>query len=404
MDMLVKIRPALPASVEHGLCSRFRTTKSHCISCATVCPAPGAVQFAGESAEITDACIGCGACASACPNGAIRLKESDPQLVERIRNGVRSGEAFCIACPRSQGKADLVVPCLGRLTEALLLEPIRGGAARVELLDPGCSGCALKPAAPQWESTLFLARALCEAAGFAADRVGRVAVPVGKPEMRKASEPPEPPNPRRAMFRAIAEKWKTTGSDAATEGGETGRETGRDADEPYRDAVQRHHENPKRMALLQVLRALPGAVARPKTKTKTLPAAGLPLADVAVDSRCVGCNVCETLCPVGALRHAQADGAYEVYELDFSPALCTGCGVCVAACFHQAIRIRETVDLSVLFGQPSIPLISAPRRICQSCRESFLGEASDYCTACSVSGDRRDAIARRFFLGGNQSA
>lgn len=392
MDMLVKTRPALPASVAHGLCSRFRTTKSHCISCATVCPVPGAVQFAGESAEITDACVGCGACASACPNGAIRLKESDPQLVERIRNEVRSGEAFCIACTRSQGKADLVVPCLSRLTEALLLEPIRGGAARVELLDPGCSGCALKPAAPRWESTLFLARALCEAAGFAADRVGRVAVPVGKPETRKASGPPEPPNPRRALFRAIAEKWKTTGIDA-TAGGETGQ----DPDEPYRDAVQRHHENPKRTALLQGLRALPGAEARPKT----LPAAGLPLADVAVDSRCVGCNVCETLCPVGALRHAQADG---VYTLDFYPALCTGCGVCVAACFHQAIRIRDTVDLSVLFVQPSIPLISAPRRICQSCRDSFLGEASEYCTACSVSGDRRDAIARRFFLGGNQSA
>jgi ferredoxin len=390
MDMLAKIQPELPASVEHGLCSRFRTTKSYCTSCAVVCPVPGAVQFAEQGAEITDACVGCGACASACPNGAISLKESDPQLAERIRSRVRSGEAFRIACPQAEGKVDLVLPCLSRLTEALLLEPIQGGAARVELLDPGCSGCGLNRAASQWERSMFLARALCESAGFTASRVERVQVSVGKPEHREASESP---NPRRAMFRAIAEKWKETVTVAATEVAETGQEVV----EPFREAVQQHHDNPKRRELLQVLRALPGA----ETRSKSLPAAGLPLADVEVGSQCVGCNVCETLCPVGALRHREANG---VYALDFYPALCTGCRVCEAACFYQAIRIRETVELSVLFDQPSVTLISAPRRTCQACHESFLGEASEHRLSCLASGDRRESIARRFFLGGTTDA
>lgn len=391
MDMLAKIRPELPASVEHGLCSRFRTTKSYCTSCAVVCPAPGAVQFAEQGAEITDACVGCGVCASACPNGAIRLKESDSQFAERIRSRVRPGESFRIACPRAEGNVDLVVPCLGRLTEGLLLEPIRGGAARVELLDPDCSGCGLQRAAPQWERVLFLARALCESAGFTASRVGRVQVSVGKPQ--EIREDSESPNPRRAMFRAIAEKWKVTGTGTATEDGETGQKPV----EAYRDAVQRHHGNPKRTDLLQVLRALPDAEAR----SKSLPAAGLPLADVEVGSQCVGCNVCETLCPVGALCHREANG---VYALDFSPALCTGCRVCEAACFYQAIHIRETVELSVLFDQPSVTLISAPRQTCQACHESFLGEASEHRLSCLAIGDRRDEIARRFFLGGTQGA
>jgi Fe-S-cluster-containing dehydrogenase component len=395
MDMLSKIQPELPASVEHGLCSRFRTTKSYCTSCAAVCPVPGAVQFAEQGAEIqgaeiTDACVGCGACASACPNGAISLKESDPRLVERIRSRIRPGEAFRIACPRAEGKVDVVLPCLSRLTEVLLLEPIRSGAARVELLDPGCSGCGLNRAAPQWERSLFLARALCESAGFTAGRVERVQVSVGKPETREASESP---NPRRAMFRAIADKWKETATVAATELEETGQQ----AVEPFREAVQRHHGNPKRTELLQVLRALPGAEAR----SKSLPAAGLPLADVEVSSQCVGCNVCETLCPVGALCHRETNG---VYALDFSPALCTGCRVCEAACFYQAIRIRETVELSVLFNQPSATLISAPRQTCRSCHESFLGEVSGVCPSCRVSGDRRESIARNFFLGGTQDA
>lgn len=390
MDMGAKIRPQMPAGVEHGLCSRYRTTKSHCTSCAVVCPVPGAVRFAEQGAEITDACVGCGACASACPNGAIRLKKNDPQLAERIRNRVRPGEAFRVACPRAEGKVDLVLPCLSRLTEALLLEPIRGGAARVELLDPGCSGCGLNTAAPQWERALFLAQALCESAGFTASRVGRVQVSVGEPqEIRKASESP---NPRRAMFRAIAQKWQETITVVATEAGEAGQKPA----EAFRDAVQRHHGNPKRTDLLQVLRALPGAEAR----SKSLLASGLPLADVEVGNQCVGCNVCETLCPVGALRHREANG---VYALDFSPALCTGCRVCEAACFYQAIHIRETVELSVLFDQPSVTLISAPRQTCRACRESFLGKASEFCPSCLASGDRRESIARRFFLGGNQS-
>ena len=391
MDMLAKIRPEPAASVEHGLCSRFRTTKSYCTSCVVVCPVPGAVQFAEQGAEITAECVGCGACASACPNGAISLTESDLRLAQRIRNRVRPGEAFRIACPKAEGEADLVLPCLGRLTEGLLLEPVRGGAARVALLDPGCSGCGLSRATPQWESTLSFAQALCEAAGFSADRIKRVPVALGKPqETRKAADAP---NPRRAMFRAIAEKWKEVATDVAMEGG--------DAEpapvEAFRDAVQRHHANPKRTELLQVLSALPGA----KARSKPLPAAGLPLADVAVDSRCVGCNVCETLCPVGALRHREANG---VYALDFYPALCTGCRVCEATCFHQAISIRETVELSVLFDQPKATLVSAPRQTCRSCNERFLGEAAEVCPSCQVSGDRREAIARNFFLGGTQGA
>ena len=391
MDMLAKIQPELPASVEHGLCSRFRTTKSYCTSCAVVCPVPGAVQFAEQGAEITDACVGCGVCASACPNGAIRLKESDPQLAERIRSRVRSGEFFRIACPRAKGKVDLVIPCLGRLTEGLLLEPIRGGAARVELLDPDCSGCGLQRAAPQWERVLFLAQALCESVGFTASRVWRVQVSVGKPQ--EIREDSESPNPRRAMFRGIAERWKETVTVAAADGGAAEQKS----TEVFRDAVQQHHDNPKRTELLQVLRALPGAEAR----SKSLPSSGLPIADVEVGSQCVGCNVCETLCPVGALRHREANG---VYALDFFPALCTGCRVCEAACFYQAIHIRETVELSVLFNQPSVTLISAPRQTCRSCHEIFLGEASEVCPSCQVSGDRRESIARNFFLGGTQDA
>lgn len=385
----VFLQPEVPVRVESTQCSRYRCTKSECAACAVVCPVPGAVRLDGEGAEITAVCVGCGACVSACPNGALRPLEDDGRLAQRIRERVQPGAVFRIACARAQGRADLVLPCLSRLTEALVLEPIRGGARRVELLDPDCMACGLKKAAPQWDRVMRFAGALCESASLGAERMARVKVPSGKAEeVRPAAKAP---NSRRAMFRAIAERWKASGEAAAAEAQAEPAEA-----VPFREIVQRHSPNPKRTDLLQVLEALPGA----QPASKVVQAVGLPLAELQVDRRCVGCNVCETLCPVGALRHRDEDGKY---ALELDAARCTGCRVCEAACYHQAIHVRETVDLAVLFGPHRVTLFSATRRNCRTCRESFLDDSSDLCPTCRLSGDRRDAIARRFFMGGNQS-
>lgn len=390
MDKSINFQPDAPLRVESTLCARFRCTKSQCADCATVCPVPGAVRLSDEGAIITAACVGCGACVSACPNGALRPQEDDILLTERIRGRIQPGAVFRIACNRAEGEAELVLPCLARLTEALVLEPIRGGALRVALMEPGCSSCGLVKAAPQWEKVMAFADALCAAASLAPDRVVRLRVPRGK-----AAETPlsaKAPNPRRAMFRAIAERWKASGAAEIAPAGETEKVS----PEPFRDIVQRHSANPKRTDLLQVLAALPGAT----IVSRVVPATTVPLAQLEVDSRCVGCNVCETLCPVGAIEHREVGGNY---ALELDTARCTGCRVCEVACYHQALHLRETVDLSALFEPQRVTLISAARRTCRTCQESFLDDSAEFCPACRVSGDRRDAIARRFFIGGNQS-
>jgi len=56
---------------------------------------------------------------------------------------------------------------------------------------------------------------------------------------------------------------------------------------------------------------------------------------------CVGCRMCERLCPFGA--HRIEDGKSVVIE-----ALCKGCGVCAAACLRRAITMRHFTDDQIM--------------------------------------------------------
>jgi heterodisulfide reductase subunit A len=56
---------------------------------------------------------------------------------------------------------------------------------------------------------------------------------------------------------------------------------------------------------------------------------------------CVGCRMCERLCPFGA--HRIEDGKSIVID-----ALCKGCGVCASACLRRAISMRHFTDDQIM--------------------------------------------------------
>jgi heterodisulfide reductase subunit A len=59
---------------------------------------------------------------------------------------------------------------------------------------------------------------------------------------------------------------------------------------------------------------------------------------------CIGCGVCETVCPQGAVTLTAGAGAHSVVD----PNTCRGCGICAADCPSGAIQLGGFSDAELL--------------------------------------------------------
>jgi heterodisulfide reductase subunit A len=73
----------------------------------------------------------------------------------------------------------------------------------------------------------------------------------------------------------------------------------------------------------------------------------LPTISYVDQGRCIGCGLCESLCPFNAIRVVETDKGKKSETIDAS---CKGCGVCSASCPQQAVAIRHFTD-EELFAQ-----------------------------------------------------
>jgi len=90
-----------------------------------------------------------------------------------------------------------------------------------------------------------------------------------------------------------------------------------------------------------------GPMANRKVRTEAITA-------VVDRDRCVGCRMCEKLCPYGA--HRIEEGKSTVID-----ALCKGCGVCAAACLRRAITMRHFTDDQIMAEIKTAFLMETPK-------------------------------------------
>jgi heterodisulfide reductase subunit A len=79
----------------------------------------------------------------------------------------------------------------------------------------------------------------------------------------------------------------------------------------------------------------------------------IPGNTAAVNERCIGCGICQNVCPYNAIEMELGEkmlekGSILVYQAHVLEALCKGCGTCAANCPVQAINIPHFTNSQIL--------------------------------------------------------
>jgi ferredoxin len=360
------------------LCLRTRFARARCRRCQEVCPA-GAVSLDGDAVALRESCSGCEACIAACPAGVFAAPVSrEVSRRSRLRELVEADPKLLVTCAErapAGSESALVLPCLGGLAKEYLIAAFAWGARHIEIQAGHCEACAQAAALSQYERSVHEARRLLACFDRPADGIEEVSSAESRMGEGSSSElPPAERLGRREFFSYFRKRAAQAAAEAPVE-----------ASTEEQEARWTHEEHPLRAFLLEVLPALgsPGQA--------HLPAAGFPVADLIVSPACIGCNVCETLCPTGAIRReVQSESAL---SLMFTPGRCTGCGICAQACLPKAIGFSEAVDVNELVSGAEKLLIDIKGKPCRICSRPFLGLPGDLCPRCLGKG--RGQVPRR---------
>lgn len=299
--------------IDSALCAHARNGKIACTRCMDACPSSSIIGKGDTAVVDPHACGGHGACASACPTGAIRYdfpanngvfkrvaemlrvyRQAGGRVPVLLAHDAEHGDALISALARfGAGLPANVLPFAVNAAAALgldfLLTAVAHGAARVVVL-----------ADPRRQLDLEPLRA-------AAALAGRVLAGLGwsaRVEVLVAADPAE-------LATVLAQS-----NPAAVE--------------PAAEYLALGHKRQTlALALAHLWRNAPD-------KVESLPlVAGDPFGAVQVDAqKCSLCLACVPVCPANALS-----GHPDKPSLGFLEANCVQCGLCRATCPEQAITL-----------------------------------------------------------------
>lgn len=300
--------------MEPSLCAHARAGQTACTRCLDLCPT-GAITPDGDVVTIDPyICAGCGACAAACPSGAVRYEDPAPgDVFARLRNLATAWQQAGGTSPR------LLVHDADHGAEAISLAARYGRGLPADVIPMDVTALA------SFGHAEMMAALGC---GFA-----EVAVLAGpKADMEAITA-------QTALAAAILDG---IGSDGA-------RVRVIDAPDPDDVVAQLYDIRPAAHGATAILpiggrrdvtRLAARALAR-ESGPAPLPA-GAPYGAVLVDQEaCTLCLSCASLCPSGALGDSP-----DKPELLFREEACLQCNLCVSVCPENAIQLVPQLDIS----------------------------------------------------------
>ena len=323
---------------DSSICAHGRSGNIACNRCIDVCPAD-AIKSLRESIEVNpNLCQGGGACASACPSGAIRYvypsADDTLSLIRRLLKVYREegGQDAIVVFHAAESEMPdsyagnvlpIVIEELASAGIEIWLSTLAYGARTVLLLDDDRVPDRVRR---ELQRQLLTSTEILAGMGYSADAVRlidnkeleSVCIPV-MPEIRSSTYAGSG-NKRQTAFMAI--------------------------DDLYQQALVVLDKQPPLMATLTAGAAFGEAIIN--------------------DSDCTLCMSCVSACPGNALQSGQ-----DVPQLRFIESLCLQCGMCTSICPERAISISPRILFDREQRSHSRSLYEEPPFCCVSCGKPF---------------------------------
>lgn len=324
------------------LCAHSRNEQIGCSACIEVCSARAIRsdasrkgRKAGEGGGIVvepHLCVGCGACSTVCPSGALGFAYPGPADQGRRLRSV-------LGAYRQAGGTDAALLLHSEGAGARLIGEL-GRAARVDAAVHGVPARVIPLAL--WHTASVGLDLWLAAIAFGASQVWVLLTDEEAPEYRRALAE------QMAQAQAILAGLGYAGEhlrlleardarDLAALDAALRAPAAQGVAQPASFGVQADKRATLDLALEHLLAQAPGAA-----ETIALPAAGAPFGSLAIDAgKCTLCLSCVGACPEAAL----ADNP-ERPQLRFIEKNCVQCGLCATTCPEQAITLQPRLWLA----------------------------------------------------------
>jgi ferredoxin len=272
-----------------------------------------------------------------------------------------------ISCCRtdSKGNDSLNVPCLGSITEEVLLVASLSVFNEVILRKGDCSKCSFKEGEKMLSHSLATARTVLESIWSGEFPVKLEENERGKEEILS----------RRDLFLKISNKVQNKTVSLLDQGDKVIRNSIR-----HESNIEREKDDGKRSTPVRKLlgKLIENKVGGNDITIKYKPE--YPWGNLKIDEKkCTACGICIQICPTGAISGISENGHKLIY---FNSSLCTNCSLCREACLNQAIDVEEDFNLADIFEGEEKLVAEITLTSCIICGEIIRAGSSKLCPTC----------------------